>query len=104
MQYARYILVDQQGNQPCMEGFAIVEEDDDRDLLLTTHVNGRSEQAFAESIADWLNIEVSEVKKMIKGNKLVIADDNVWTIKKETITEVDIDDALIAALTAYANS
>lgn len=87
-----------------MEGFAIVEEDDDRDLLLTTHVNGRSEQAFAESIADWLNIEVSEVKKMIKGNKLVIADDNVWTIKKEIITEVDIDDALITALNAYANS
>lgn len=86
MEYERFILVDEQGDQPVLEGFAISEEDDDRDLLISTTVNGRTPRAFFESIAEWLNCEVADVQGMIKGDKL-ITDDGIWTIKKELITE-----------------
>lgn len=87
MKYMQYILVDEQGEK------ATRTHQDDSE----TNLGCATLQGLIEEIADWLDTDSDHVKEQISGDKLTLnvasgRAGDVWTIKKEIINEVELDE------------
>lgn len=87
MKYTQYILVDEQGEK------ATRSHQDDSE----TNLGCATLQGLIEEIAEWLDTDSEEVKEQIQGDKLILNVESgragdVWTIKKEIINEVELNE------------